>query len=136
MFSRSFHQNSWNSEVETAWISLICWQHKTSNAHYTLKKRRTYLINNAAHVQGILDWEVNATKLRHKCLGIPQLGLILYQLEFKFCHSQCHCCSCFVFSAMKKMKYRGFSPYATFGTWKKFALAKNRISKIFILCTQ
>ena len=32
-------------------------------------------------------------------------------------------------------KYRGFSPYATFGTWKKFALAKNRISKIFILCT-
>ena len=33
-------------------------------------------------------------------------------------------------------KYRGFSPYATFGTWKKFALAKNRISKIFVLCTQ
>ena len=32
--------------------------------------------------------------------------------------------------------YRGFSPYATFGTWKKFALAKNRISKIFVLCTQ
>ena len=32
--------------------------------------------------------------------------------------------------------YRGFSPYATFGTWKKVALAKNRISKIFILCTQ
>ena len=28
--------------------------------------------------------------------------------------------------------YRGFSPYATFGTWKKTALAKNRISKIFI----
>ena len=33
-------------------------------------------------------------------------------------------------------KYRGFLPYATFGTWKKTALAKNRISKIFILCTQ
>ena len=32
--------------------------------------------------------------------------------------------------------YRGFSPYATFGTWQKVALAKNRISKIFILCTQ
>ena len=31
--------------------------------------------------------------------------------------------------------YRGFSPYATFGTWKKTALAKNRIRKIFILCT-
>ena len=35
-----------------------------------------------------------------------------------------------------KRTYRGFLPYATFGTWKKFALAKNRISKIFILCTQ
>ena len=33
------------------------------------------------------------------------------------------------------MIYRGFSPYATFGTWKKTALAKNRVSKIFILCT-
>ena len=32
--------------------------------------------------------------------------------------------------------YRGFSPYATFGTWKKVALAKNLISKIFILCKQ
>ena len=35
-----------------------------------------------------------------------------------------------------KIIYRGFLPYATFGTWKKFALAKNRISKIFILCTR
>ena len=42
------------------------------NAHYTLKKRETYLINNAAHVQGILDWEGNAKKLIHKCLGILQ----------------------------------------------------------------
>jgi hypothetical protein len=37
---------------------------------------------------------------------------------------------------LKIKTYRGFSPYATFGTWKKIALAKNRISKIFILCTQ
>ena len=36
----------------------------------------------------------------------------------------------------RKVYYRGFLPYATFGTWKKTALAKNRISKIFILCTQ
>ena len=34
------------------------------------------------------------------------------------------------------MIYRGFSPYATFGTWKKNALAKNRVSKIFILCME
>ena len=29
--STSFHQYSWNSEVETTWISLIGWQHKTSS---------------------------------------------------------------------------------------------------------
>ena len=28
--SRSFHQYSWNSEVDTTWISLIGWPHKTS----------------------------------------------------------------------------------------------------------
>ena len=33
MFSRSFHQYSWNSEVETTWKSLICWQHRTSNGY-------------------------------------------------------------------------------------------------------
>ena len=33
-------------------------------------------------------------------------------------------------------KYRGFLPYAIFGTLEKVALAKNRISRIFILCTQ
>ena len=29
--STSFHQYSWSSEVETTWISLIGWHHKTSN---------------------------------------------------------------------------------------------------------
>ena len=29
--SRSFHQYSWNSEVDTTWISLIGWPNKTSN---------------------------------------------------------------------------------------------------------
>ena len=29
----------------------------------------------------------------------------------------------------QSINYRGFLPYATFGTWKKFALAKNRIRK-------
>ena len=28
---RSFHQYSWNSEVETSWISWIHWPHKTSS---------------------------------------------------------------------------------------------------------
>ena len=31
--STSFHQYSWNSEVETTWISLIGWHHKTSNTY-------------------------------------------------------------------------------------------------------
>ena len=30
-------------------------------------------------------------------------------------------------------KHRGFSPYATFRTWKKFALAKYRISQILVI---
>ena len=29
--SMSFHQYSWNFEVETTWISLIGWHHKTSS---------------------------------------------------------------------------------------------------------
>ena len=42
-----------------------------------------------------------------------------------------------IFLRMVTLKYyRGFLPYATFGTWKKTALAENRISKISILCTQ
>ena len=31
--SLSFHQYSWNSEVETTWISLIGWHHKTSSTY-------------------------------------------------------------------------------------------------------
>ena len=31
--SMSFHQYSWNSEVETTWISLIGWHHKTSTTY-------------------------------------------------------------------------------------------------------
>ena len=34
--SMSFHQYSWNSEVETTWISLIGWHHKTSSKHLSL----------------------------------------------------------------------------------------------------
>ena len=35
--STSFHQYSWNFEVETTWISLIGWPHKTSTKYYVLK---------------------------------------------------------------------------------------------------
>ena len=31
---RSFHQYLWNSEVETTWISLIGWPHRTSSLYY------------------------------------------------------------------------------------------------------
>ena len=33
MISRSFHQYSWNSGVETTWKSLIGWRHRTSNSY-------------------------------------------------------------------------------------------------------
>ena len=33
MKSTWFHQYSWNSEVETSWISLIGWHHKTSTIY-------------------------------------------------------------------------------------------------------
>ena len=33
--SMSFHQYSWNSEVEATWISLIGWHHKTSSTYST-----------------------------------------------------------------------------------------------------
>ena len=31
MKPKSFHQYSWNSEVETTWINLICWPYRTSS---------------------------------------------------------------------------------------------------------
>ena len=33
MKSMLFHKYSWNSEVETIWISLIGWHYKTSNIY-------------------------------------------------------------------------------------------------------
>ena len=39
--SMLFHQYSWNSEVETTWISLICWAHRTSSMYWIYKV--TYL---------------------------------------------------------------------------------------------
>ena len=36
--SMSFHQYSWNSEVWTTWISLICWHHKTSTGYIVCSK--------------------------------------------------------------------------------------------------
>ena len=59
-------------------------------------------------------------------------GKLFYQFKYicNFCTSKHKMkCSFYLYT------YRGFLPYATFGTWKKTALAKNRISKIFILCT-
>ena len=34
--STSFHQYSWNSEVETTWINLIGWHHETSLVQHDL----------------------------------------------------------------------------------------------------
>ena len=47
--STSFHHYSWNSEVETTWISLIGWHHKTSIQYwwfYLLMYISIYFNNN------------------------------------------------------------------------------------------
>ena len=41
--STSFHQYSWNSEVETTWISLIGWHHKTCAMYHV-----PWSVNNVA----------------------------------------------------------------------------------------
>ena len=41
--STSFHQYSWNSEVETTWISLFGWHHKTSSTYACLLESSEYL---------------------------------------------------------------------------------------------
>ena len=43
--SMSFHQYSWNSEVEKYWISLIGWHHKTSTVYCIGMWRRTILLS-------------------------------------------------------------------------------------------
>ena len=47
MFSRSFHQYSWNFEIETTWKSLICWRHRTSKplTFFHLKSLKSLLAN-------------------------------------------------------------------------------------------
>ena len=42
--STSFHQYSWNSEVETNWISLIGWHHKTSSIYLLARIFAKYLV--------------------------------------------------------------------------------------------
>ena len=48
--SKSFHQYSWNSEVETIWISLIGWHHKTSTI-YIPKQNRSGVVEPVGMVQ-------------------------------------------------------------------------------------
>ena len=47
--STSFHQYSWNSEVETTWISLIGWHHKTSSTYI-------FLLTPCPFVTLVLSW--------------------------------------------------------------------------------
>ena len=42
--SMSFHQYSWNSKVETIWISLIGWHHKTSSTYDLLYLHKEFCI--------------------------------------------------------------------------------------------
>ena len=49
--STSFHQYSWNYEVETTWINLIGWHHKTSSKY--------------CHTAHCLQWKIWALKCRN-----------------------------------------------------------------------
>ena len=62
-----FHQYSWNSEVETIWISLIGWHHKTS-------------INECMKVENVLQSvkSLNATKIKK---AQASCGWITFLLE-------------------------------------------------------
>ena len=66
----SFHQYSWNSEVEKTWITLIGWPHKTSTVeplanectyHHLLSRLATYLPNWLFSVWGYLQKMVIAS---------------------------------------------------------------------------
>ena len=57
----SFHQYSWNSEVGTTWISLICWHQKTSN-RYVLEKEYYVISRNFFDEIHITDLAENLFK--------------------------------------------------------------------------
>ena len=63
--SMSFHQYSWNSEVDTTWISLIGWHHKTSNNYAekrnvfcprSKKKCKFFQSTTQLKIQGLKLW--------------------------------------------------------------------------------
>ena len=67
--SISFHQYSWNSEVETTWISLIGWHHKTSNTYF----RKNLLPNIDFYSRqkiGTPDWIIIYYEAAHQNIGM------------------------------------------------------------------
>ena len=54
--SMSFHQYSWNSEVETTWISLIGWHHKTSNIHCTVHDITIFTKNQILNLEFVTNF--------------------------------------------------------------------------------
>ena len=94
--STSFHQYSWNSEVETIWISLIGWHHKTSNIYYcdrdvgrnqnmdeqTVNMNSDWKLCDFLHLGSTQNW-VNKRPPRTPCppsFYVPALQCYFFQL--------------------------------------------------------
>ena len=98
--SMSFHQYSWNSEVETTWISLIGWHHKTSN---------TYLVTYLGYCRpNSFEWyyfclaETNLAQSSKVCYGTsPSYSNWLGVAKRPDLFSPGSCCSSWVFQVPK-----------------------------------
>ena len=80
--SMSFHQYSWNSEVETTWISLIGWPHKTlyiwvflsrlktwwQGICYTLSRKKMSIVWIKTEIP-FFSWKPGAPRIRHIMWG-------------------------------------------------------------------
>ena len=80
--STSFHQYSWNSEVETTWISLIGWHHKTSSTYVgieTFTSKTTHELSqdtNYKWLSSIVEFRSSVPKLQNSAQKSNWLHLI------------------------------------------------------------
>ena len=75
--SMSFHQCSWNSEVETTWISLIGWHHKTSNM-YVLG-----MFFNQGHRNSVAQENRGYPKFQNQA-NVKQVNSFLFSINIHF----------------------------------------------------
>ena len=81
MISRLLHQYSWNSEVETTWINLICWPHRTSSTAL-----RKVCVRKVRGKNWCKNWRKNMTSLQSRAL----CGLFVSRQK-EFFHTKISC---------------------------------------------